>query len=216
MWAIVPLKSPHLAKSRLAAVLSPDDRRAWFFELAQRAISALKATRGVDRVAVITADEEVAAFARRLGALVLPEAVEAGTAQAFAAALEQLRPHALRQVMMVAGDLPLVSSRALEVVVDAASRHEVVIVPDRFQAGTNVLACSPPNAIDPCFGPDSYSRHLAAAHAAKRTHCTLSLDELAFDIDVPADLDHLRQQSRGVVAGLPIARARLEPLATVA
>lgn len=216
MWAIVPLKSPHLAKSRLAAVLSPDDRRAYFFELAQRAINALKATRGVERVAVITADEEVAAFARRLGARVLQEAVEAGTAQAFASAIEQLRPHALRRVLMVAGDLPLVSSRALEVVVDASTRHDVVIVPDRFRAGTNVLACSPPDAIAPCFGPDSYSRHLAAARAAKRTHCTLSLDELAFDIDVPADLEHLRLQSRVAVEGLPVPRVRLEPATTAA
>lgn len=216
MWAIVPLKSPHLAKSRLAAVLSPDDRRACFFELAQRAIDALQATRGIEQVAVITADEEVAAFARRLGAMVLPEAIEAGTAQAFSTALEQLRPYSLRQVLMVAGDLPLVSSRALEFVVEAASRHDVVIVPDRFQAGTNALACSPPDAIAPCFGVDSYARHLAAARAATRTHCTLTLDELAFDIDVPADLEHLRRQSRGIVEGLPIPRARLEAAVAVA
>jgi 2-phospho-L-lactate guanylyltransferase len=216
MWAIVPLKSPHLAKSRLAAVLSSDERRACFFELAQRAIHALRATRGIEQVAVVTADEEVAAFARSLGAHVLPEVVEAGTAQAFSTALEQLRPHALRQILMVAGDLPLVSSRALEVVVDAASRHEIVIVPDRFQAGTNALACSPPDAIAPCFGPDSYARHLAAARASGRTHCTLSLDELAFDIDVPADLEHLRRQSRGIIERLPIPRARFEPAATLA
>lgn len=210
MWAIVPLKSPQLAKSRLAAALSPDDRRACFFELARRAITALRDTRGIERVAVITADEEVMHFVRALGALALPESIEAGTAHAFAAALEQLRAYALRRVLMMAGDLPLVSSYTLEQLVDAALRHEVVVVPDRYKSGTNALACSPPQAIEPCFGRDSYARHLAAARTARRTLSTLDLDDLAFDIDVPADLEQLWQQWPLAAAGLPRPAMRRE------
>ena len=83
MLAVVPLKSPSLAKSRLAGVLTAEQRRAWFFEMAHRALSALRACRGIDGVAVISADAEVARFARERGALVLEEAREQGTASAF-------------------------------------------------------------------------------------------------------------------------------------
>lgn len=208
MWAIVPLKPPSLAKSRLAAVLTPDQRRAWFFDLAQRAIEALRATRGIERVAVITPDAEVARFAQHHGAMVLSESQARGTAQAFTNALAQLP--SLQSVLMMAGDLPLVSPQALDALVDAARRHDVVIVPDRLQRGTNALLCSPADAIPPCFGEDSYARHLAAARAAQRSHYTLQLDALALDIDVPADIEHLRRHPGDVIAGLPLpARTRV-------
>lgn len=202
MWAIVPLKAPSLAKSRLAAVLTPDERRAWFFDLAQRAIEALRATRGIEHVAVITADTAVARFAHQHGARVLAESRPQGTAQAFRAALAQLPSPS--SVLMMAGDLPLVSPKALSSLVEAARQYEVVIVPDRLQRGTNALACSPPDAIAPCFGEDSYARHLAAAQAAGRSVCTLPLEALALDIDVPADIEQLRRHPGDFIAGLPL------------
>lgn len=202
MWAVVALKSPSFAKSRLAEVLTPDQRRAWFFDLAQRAIEALRATRGIERVAVITADAEVARFAQTHGAEVLMESQSQGTAQAFSNALAQLP--SLDSVLMLAGDLPLVSPRALGSVVDAAARHDVVIVPDRLQRGTNALACTPIDAIPPCFGQDSYARHLAAARASQRSVCTLQIEALALDIDVPADIEQLRRHRADHIAGLPL------------
>lgn len=203
MWAVVPLKPPSLAKSRLSAVLTPDQRRAWFFSMAQRAIDALSATRGIERVIVITADAEVARFAQQHGAEVLAESRAAGTAQAFATALAQLQSPSMKSVLMMAGDLPLVSTQALETLVDAARRYEVVIVPDRLQRGTNALACSPPDAIAPCFGDDSYAQHLAAARDARRSYCTLQLEALALDIDVPEDIEQLLRLPADLIAGLP-------------
>ncbi len=193
MWAIVPLKSPHSAKSRLAKVLSPDERRELFFDLAGLAIEALKATPGIAQVAVVTASDEAAQFAREHGAVVLLQEHDEGTARAFASAIAQLRPLHLGQLLMMAGDLPRVSPRALERVLDAAAHHDIVIVPDRLGVGTNALLCSPPDAIAPCFGADSFQRHIAAARAAKLSHRALHVDELALDIDLPADLDHLRE-----------------------
>lgn len=192
MWAIVPLKSPQTAKSRLAAALSDDERRELFFGLARRVIAVLRATPGISQVAVVTSSDEVAAFARESGARVLHQSRDEGTAQAFAEAVTQLRVQGIDQLLMIAGDLPLITTQAVETLLEAATRHDVVIVPDRFGVGTNALLCSPPDAIPPCFGPDSLALHLAAARAAKLSHRALPVDELALDVDVPADLDYLR------------------------
>ena len=54
-WALVPLKSPDRAKSRLAGVLSPVQRTTLFFALAERVIHALRGTPGIDNVVVVTA-----------------------------------------------------------------------------------------------------------------------------------------------------------------
>lgn len=194
MWAIVPLKSPQAAKSRLSGVLSADARRSLFFELAQRVIDALHATPGITRVAVVTASEEVEPFARRLGAEVLRQPRDDGTASAFAFAIEQLRPRALDRVLMIAADLPLVTPASLRRLVAAADAGAaIVLAPDRERVGTNAMLCAPPDAIAPCFGVDSFPRHLAAAEAKGLSAWVLQLDELSLDLDVAADLDHLRQ-----------------------
>ena len=189
-WALVPLKSPETAKSRLATVLSPGERRALFFALAQRVIAALQATPGIERVVVVTASEEVAAFARGLEAQVLRQPADTGTAEAFVLGLEQLKPLALDRVLMIAGDLPLLQPAALQALLDAADDGaQIVLAPDRRRLGTNALLCTPPQAIEPVFGEDSFSRHYAAALARGYASCVVELEALSLDLDTPADLD---------------------------
>jgi 2-phospho-L-lactate guanylyltransferase len=195
MWAVVPLKSPQRAKSRLADVLNPAQRRHLLFDLATRVIGALQAARGIDAVAVVTASAEVAAFARALGAEIILQPDEAGTASAFAQAVLTLQTREPSRLLMIAGDLPLISPAAVQRLIDTNSTATpgVVIVPDRHRSGTNALLCSPPAAIEPCFGSDSFRRHLAAANAAGIAAQTLQIDELALDLDCADDLDVLRR-----------------------
>jgi 2-phospho-L-lactate/phosphoenolpyruvate guanylyltransferase len=195
MWAVVPLKSPENAKSRLSGVLSPVQRRQLLFTLAERVIRALQATRGINDVAIVTASKEIAAFARRLGAQLILQSAEAGTAAAFAAAIQQLQPLQLQRLLMIAGDLPLVSPAAIEQVIACAdSQPGVVVVPDRHRVGTNALLCAPPEVMAPCFGQDSFQLHLRAAETAGIAAHVLEVNELALDLDVADDLEYLRTQ----------------------
>ena len=195
MWAVVPLKSPDQAKSRLAAVLNAAQRRHLFFALAEQVIRALQATRGIQAVAVVTSNAEVAAFARALDAQLIHEPDEFGTSSAFTSAVHHLRGFKLERLLMIAGDLPLVSPATLEqLAADAGTTAGVVVVPDRYRAGTNALLCTPPDAIAPHFGGDSFQRHLAAAEAAGVRARVMELEELALDLDVPEDLDYLRSR----------------------
>ena len=203
MWAVVPLKSPDEAKSRLASVLSAAQRRHLFLTLAERVIRALQATPGVAVVAVVTASAEVADFARSLDAELIRHAADFGTASAFMSALVHLRPLRLERLLMVVGDLPLVTAAALERVVALAdSQPGIVVVPDRHRVGTNALLCSPPEVVAPCFGGDSFRLHLKAARAAGVPARVLELEALALDLDVAADLDYLRAAGSAPAAQL--------------
>jgi 2-phospho-L-lactate guanylyltransferase len=196
LWAVVPLKSPERAKTRLSAMLTPAQRRQLLYLLGERVIRALQATRGIDAVAVVTASAEVAAFASALGAKAIMQPVETGTAAAFAAAQQALRAQPPGRLLMIAGDLPLVSSAALQPLVDAELEAPgVIVVPDRHGIGTNALLCAPPQALSPCFGSDSFRRHLAAADAAGLRAQIMSIEALSLDLDVFEDFDELHRRN---------------------
>ena len=202
-WALVPLKSRERAKSRLATVLSPEQRLRLFFALAERVIRALHATRGIDSVAVVTASSEIAAFARSLGAVPILQSTDFGMSAAFDQALCELQAAKPRRVLMLPGDLPLISSAALEAVLAAVDTEPgIVVVPDRHRVGTNALLCSPPRALAPCFGGHSFERHLAAARSAGVNARVLEVEALALDLDHPEDLGYLRHQDGELAAQL--------------
>ena len=67
-----------------------------------------------------------------------------------------------------------------------------MIVPDRHGSGTNALLLDPPTVITPAFGPGSFARHAALAHAAGATVRVRRLPSLELDVDTPGDLAALR------------------------
>jgi len=191
MLAIVPLKSPERAKSRLAGVLSAWQRRTLQRELALRTITALQVTPGIERVLVISASAELRTLAGMTGAETLAQAADTGTAAAFAEALAALPGEAAR-VLMIAGDLPLLDPGALQALTSPADASTVLMAADRRGVGTNALVCAP-GALAPCFGEDSLRRHRAAARAAGLHVRQVAHPALSLDLDVPDDLETLRR-----------------------
>lgn len=192
-WALVPLKSSERAKSRLADVLDAEQRIQVFFALAERVIRALQESRSIDTVAVVTSSREVAAFARSLRAVPIMQEADVGMSPALDLALQSLRSSLPERVLMVPGDLPLISADAVDALFNAQSSGDhVVLVPDRRHEGTNALLCCPPRAIAPCFGHCSFARHLEAASAASIAAHVMEIEELALDLDCADDLDYFR------------------------
>ena len=68
----------------------------------------------------------------------------------------------------------------------------MTIVPDRHGTGTNALLLTPPDAIEPSFGPGSRARHEAAAAAAGAECRIAEPPSLALDVDTADDLAALR------------------------
>src|SRR3546814_7143292 len=95
---------------------------------------------------------------------------------------------------MIAGDLPLFSPKALELLCAPVAGNGVVVVPDHHRQGTNALLCSPPHALTPRFGRDSFRRHLAAARVAELQTRVLYSDTLSLDLDSPDDFEELRRR----------------------
>jgi 2-phospho-L-lactate guanylyltransferase len=198
--AIVPVKSLALAKGRLAHVLAPAARRRLVLAMLEDALALLGEFGAAAPVLVVTPDAEVAALAESRGAAVLGEDGPHGLNAAVRRGLAYAGGHGCTRALVIPADVPLATSAELRALLDLASsadKAQAILVPSQDGGGTNALLLSPPDILQPAFGPDSFVRHVAEAVALGLDFRVLHLAGLAADIDQPADLAHLLAATRG-------------------
>jgi 2-phospho-L-lactate guanylyltransferase len=180
------VKSFGAAKQRLAQALGAGARQALAQAMFTDVLRTLRRVPGVDEIAVITADPvaEAAATAERVR--VLFDSAQAGQSEAALIGIRHALAAGYDRALLVPGDTPLVQPGDLAALLEVTGA--VAIVPDRHGAGTNALLLSPPDAIEPSFGPDSLARHVAAAAAAGLEPRVEAVETLALDVDTPDDL----------------------------
>jgi 2-phospho-L-lactate guanylyltransferase len=99
----------------------------------------------------------------------------------------------LARVVVVHADLPLAAR--LDDVADDGSERLAVLVPDHRDDGTPVLALPVDVPFDFAYGEGSCARHTAEAHRRGLAVRIARIPELAFDVDVAADLELLANDS---------------------
>jgi 2-phospho-L-lactate/phosphoenolpyruvate guanylyltransferase len=175
---LVPVKAFATAKLRLAAAMDGPARAALAREMADHVLDAAFPL----QVAVVCDDEEVAAWARGRGALVLEEPGR-GLNGAVEAGMDALAAMGVERVVVAHADLPeAVGLAAL------AAYDGIVLVPDRRDDGTNVISVPTDIGFRFSYGPGSFARHEAHARELGTTVHILRRADLALDIDSPADL----------------------------
>ena len=196
LWLLVPARDPAGAKTRLASVLDPDSRAALAVAMLR---DVLAASRSIDfaRRIVVTESDAMRGVARDAGADVL-DTPRTGTNDAAAAAFAAAATAGATAALVLAADLPLLVPADLEALVDAADSAGVVIAPDRHRRGTNALLLTPPSAIRPAFGEDSFRLHRDRARDAGLRSRIVSTRGLATDVD---DADDLRSVLRDPALG---------------
>jgi 2-phospho-L-lactate guanylyltransferase len=190
--AILPVKRFELAKTRLGEQLAPEQRRRLARAMVSDVLDALAATGGLDPV-VVTNEPAVAALAGAHGATVLADPPESGQSAAAMVGIAHAIQHGYERALMVPGDCPALAIAELQALLDPASAPPAVtIVADRHGSGTNALLLTPPDAIEPGFGPGSFERHRLRSRAAGASWHVAAPPGLLLDIDTPDDLAALR------------------------
>lgn len=189
--AIVPVKRFEDAKERLAATVPSGPRAALAEAMFLDVLSGLRRSAKIDERIIVTADPAVARTARWLGVLVLERDRDAGHSEDAVAGVELAKSRGAKRVALLAADCPLLDASEIDRRLSAAPRS-ALIVPDRHGTGTNGLILSPPDALEPAFGSDSCARHVSRARAAGISFAIERIESLALDLDIPEDLDALR------------------------
>lgn len=211
--AILPVKGFEAAKQRLSHELTPGPRRALAEAMYADVLIALRRCAAIRRIIVVSSDNGAQRLAGGHGATVLDERGPGHSSAAMlgiAMAVEQ----GIGRALLVPGDCPLLDPRELERLLAERpeSERRATIVPDRHGTGTNALLLSPPDALEPSFGPDSCERHAAAAVAAGLPHEIVNVPTLALDVDTPEDLGVLRAELERRHGGAAHTRGMLNQL----
>lgn len=195
MWALVPIKSFRTAKSRLSPMMSPAVREALARAMAADVLDVLTRCRKFAHVAVCSADPEVLAFGRQRGCLGIAETVvPQGLNAAIARAADHLRRAGAGHMMVVHGDLPLLSGEDVAAFVTAYSRATddvLAITPDRHDDGSNLVMWPLGSGFTGSYGPNSFARHLDQAQACGLRPLVCRLPGAEWDVDRMEDLSPL-------------------------
>ena len=176
---LVPVKRLDGAKSRLADVLTPEERIELMLEMVHAVLAA------VQQAAVGPAT------------IVSPEALELNGVwrfddhglpwnDALAAAVDEVVTEPI--VAVVAGDLPRLGAEDVCELVAATPQRGLAIARAK-DGGTNAVSMRPPGIVATHFGePASSLVHMEAARRAGVEAVVLDVEGLAFDVDTAEDL----------------------------
>jgi 2-phospho-L-lactate/phosphoenolpyruvate guanylyltransferase len=185
---LIPLKRLDDAKSRLAEVLSADERAALMLELLHGVLAAAEEA-DVGPITVVSAERLT---------LEVPRFDDGGLAwnDALAAAIREVVREPVAVVL--SADLPRAGADDVHALV-AATPDRGLAIARALDGGTNAVSMRPPGAVMTHFGePQSAAVHAQATAAAGLAARIVDIPGLAFDVDTPADLRELRASHAGL------------------
>ena len=174
--ALIPIKGTAERKTRLAHRL-PGDHRIMLTEcLLAHAISVLNECSAIADIRLLS-DMQVAAWNRP---------IEPDEGEGLNAELRRLAGRwDSGRLLVLLPDLPFLTADDISALL-AGAEGGCAIAPDRHGRGTNAIALTDPCGFPFSFGDDSFANHLYGSGGAA---AVVRRAGLAFDIDVPEDLD---------------------------
>ncbi|MFP6888330.1 MAG: 2-phospho-L-lactate guanylyltransferase [Nitrospinota bacterium] len=201
--ALIPARDFRSGKSRLADVLSDDERAElgkWMFE---RVLRAAGSAVGVDEIAVLSDGDSVLSITEKNGAVgircparELNEDLEAGQRWAL--------ERKARTILVIPADLPALEPPDIDAMIGQGDERRypggcavMVSSPD---GGTNGLFIRPAGRLAFHFGPDSFARHRDAARSSHLPFISFQNLGFGLDVDTPSDLTVLSER------GIPLPK----------
>lgn len=196
--ALLPLKDLVQAKTRLAGLLRPSERRALAQAMAEDVLTVLAGHADISRITLVSDDPGAELLAGKYAAQWWSEHELGcrGLNPLLQCASERLLSGGEEPLIVLHADLPLLAQDDISAVLAAQKALSGLIIGrDRQGSGTNLLAFGA--AAIPRFklGTDSCAAHVASARQAGIPVQVLYRQGISVDVDNPADLkwamDHL-------------------------
>ena len=197
LWVVIPVKPFNEGKSRLAAHISPQERRALNRELLTRTLTAINQAQLDAELLVVSRDTQALAAAERAGSRALAEESqpcspndtepESQLNAALTQAARYAATHGATKVLVLPTDMPNLTAEDVRTMASPSSRDPQIIIAPSRDGGTNALLLQPAHAIPFAFGCDSFQRHQRLAAEAGIPVQVVESDSLLFDIDLPED-----------------------------
>ena len=194
LWAIVPIKPLRRGKSRLASVLSDEDREQLNQTLLIKTIQCLKEIDQIDQILIVSYDPFALTISRDYGVRTIQESRHTNINKALRKGTMAANAFNVSSVLILPADLPMIVADDIRNLLGKSGNPpEIVITPDRRMNGTNALFINPVGILDYDFGLWSFRKHIEQAERKNISVEIYNNDRLSFDLDMPEDLDYLKE-----------------------
>ncbi len=172
--ALVPIKSVHARKSRLAPHLSAAERARLSQAMLDHVVGRLRDCAPVGQVLLLSpapvgSYDRIRDEGRGLNEELACAQCATGTGK----------------LLVIHADLPLLAAGDLDALLEAATRAGQALSPDRHLTGTNAVAIADGATLRWCFGADSFRRH---RDVLRPGHAVVRRPGLLLDCDTGSDL----------------------------
>ena len=192
---LIPVKDPTYAKTRLAKLLTEDERRQLAWAMFEDVSRAIVNARKPDSVVMVSSFTPAIERARELGWDVLIEESQTSESASVDWASRILSERGFDTVMRLPADLPLARAEdideLLSIELDSPS---ALLVPSRAGTGTNAIIRTPPALFPSRFGPNSLALHKQEAARVGVECVIVNNARIALDIDELADVELLLKE----------------------
>jgi 2-phospho-L-lactate/phosphoenolpyruvate guanylyltransferase len=193
VFAIVPVKNFESGKSRLASLLTVEERVKLSELFLDYTLNTLTNTSAISNVVVVSSDKRAEGIAKIHNVKFLQEKKNQGVNAAVALADVYISEYAVDATIVIPQDLPLLLPEDIERICTSAQEHEkcLVICPSLRFDGSNALLRRPPLLITTNYDNDSYNVHIKKAKASDAIIKIIKTKRVMTDIDTVEDVINL-------------------------
>lgn len=199
LWGIVPVKSLREGKSRLANVLTEEERITLNQSMMMNTLNVLMAVDEINEVVVVSRDDDALNIASNYCTRIVRENCEPELNPALTYATEFACNNGANAILILPADLPLLYHHIVkELLSYIGNPPEMVIAPDRWEIGTNGLILNPADNFTYHFGDNSFNLHIQQAKSNNYHIEVFHHPTLEFDLDVPDDLNIFKKLDKEI------------------
>lgn len=209
--AIVPVKDLSRAKERLSPVLSQSDRTNLAYLMLEDVLAALKGSKLLTKIFMVTSDGLATELASSLGIEVIKEAKQESESSSIDHSSKVCKGLGASSVLVIPGDVPLIRPEDVDYILEREKPYpSAILVPARDWLGTNAMLKRPADAFPSRFGYDSFNKHIAEAKKRGIQFDIYHIPRIALDIDEPKDLTLFLAQKSDTKTYIELARMGYE------
>ncbi|WP_407415914.1 2-phospho-L-lactate guanylyltransferase [Methanobrevibacter sp.] len=186
IYAIIPVSKFKNAKTRLSPFLTEEEREKLLKAMLHDVTDTLK--KYVDKIFIISRDEEVLSYAEKLNLDTILEDENSNLNKALVQAMKYCKGKA-KKIIIVPSDVPLIGKTNVQMLIDASKSLDFIIVPSKG-GGTNMIIMKP-MAIRTRFEGFSYKEHVQAAERKKLNPQVHDSFFMALDVNTAQDLGEI-------------------------
>lgn len=186
IYAIIPVSKFKNAKTRLSPFLTEEEREKLLKAMVHDVTDTLK--RYVDKIFIISRDEDVLNYAEKLNLDIILEDENSNLNKALVQAMKYCKGKT-KKIIIVPSDVPLIGKTNVQMLIDASKSLDFIIVPSKG-GGTNMIIMKP-MAIHTRFEGFSYKEHVQAAERKKLNPQVHDSFFMALDVNTAQDLGEI-------------------------